>query len=193
MIRLTPFAPAAGSVLQTTMIMSQFRPLLMKVLLPLMTYSSPSRTAVVRIAFRSLPPPGSVMAMARIVSPRQISGSHCCFCSSVPRRTMYGAMMSECRPTGRTRDARAVQLFGEHAAWPKSPPPPPYSAGRVAHSRPSRPAFSQVSRSTAGLVPFGLARQAFALEEAARGLAQHFMVFAVDGTVDVHGGSLSCG
>ncbi|MCY1225205.1 hypothetical protein D9M72_373950 [compost metagenome] len=67
---------------------SQFKPLLMKVLLPLMTYSSPSRTAVVRSAFTSEPPPGSVMATARICSPAQMPGSHFCFCSSVPRRAM---------------------------------------------------------------------------------------------------------
>src|SRR5487761_2303004 len=34
------------------------------------------------------------------------------------------------------------------AQWPKSPPPPPYSSGSEVHSRPSRPALSQVSRST---------------------------------------------
>ncbi|MNJ53934.1 hypothetical protein D3C77_493530 [compost metagenome] len=88
MIRLHPLAPAPGSVLHTTTTMSQDRPLLMKVLLPLITHSSPSRTAVVRMALRSEPVPGSVMATASTVSPVQIFGSHCCFCASVPRRTM---------------------------------------------------------------------------------------------------------
>jgi len=60
----------------------------MKVLAPLMTYSSPSRRAVVRMALRSLPAPGSLMAMARMVSPLAQRGSHCCFCASVPRRSM---------------------------------------------------------------------------------------------------------
>jgi hypothetical protein len=64
------------------------KPLLMKVLLPLMTHSSPSRTAVVRQALTSEPPPGSVMATARMVLPAQMSGSQRCFCSSVPRRAM---------------------------------------------------------------------------------------------------------
>ncbi|MNL68942.1 hypothetical protein D3C87_1937410 [compost metagenome] len=36
-IRLMPLAPAAGSVLHTTMTRSAVRPLLMKVLLPLIT------------------------------------------------------------------------------------------------------------------------------------------------------------
>ncbi|MNY12672.1 hypothetical protein D3C86_1457670 [compost metagenome] len=87
-IRLMPLAPAAGSVLHTTITRSAVRPLLMKVLLPLITYSSPSRTAVVRTAFRSLPVPGSVMAMARMISPAQMPGSHFCFCSSLPQRLM---------------------------------------------------------------------------------------------------------
>ncbi|MNW08727.1 hypothetical protein D3C71_2055700 [compost metagenome] len=88
MIRLTPLAPAAGSVLQTTITMSEIKPLEIKVLLPLMTHSSPSRTAVVRHALTSEPPPGSVIATARMVSPAQTPGSQRCFCSSVPSRAM---------------------------------------------------------------------------------------------------------
>jgi hypothetical protein len=37
-----------------------------------------------------------------------------------------------------------------------------------------------------GLVPLCLLGQAFTLEETARGFTQHFVVFTVDGTVDVH-------
>ena len=59
-------------------------PLVMKVFCPLITSSSPSRTAVVRIERRSLPAAGSVMTMAPIMSPRAIAGSHFRFCSSVP-------------------------------------------------------------------------------------------------------------
>ncbi|MNL42371.1 hypothetical protein D3C87_1648240 [compost metagenome] len=148
MIRLMPLEPAVGSVLQATRTMSQLRPLLIKVLLPLMTYSSPSRTAVVRAAFRSLPLPGSVMPRARMVSPLQMFGSQRCFCSSVPKRTMYIAMMSECRPK-LTPDtpARCISSLMT-VAWPKSPPPPPYTAGTMVHNKPSRPALSQVWRST---------------------------------------------
>ncbi|MCY1547362.1 hypothetical protein D9M68_834160 [compost metagenome] len=131
--------------MQTTMHRSEMKPLLMKVLLPLMTYSSPSRTAVVRTALRSLPVPGSVMAMDRISSPEQAPGSQRCFCSSLPLRAMYGAMTSECMPKlAPDRPARAYSSLNT-ATWPKSPPPPPYSVGRVMPSRPSRPAFSQVS------------------------------------------------
>ena len=60
----------------------------MKVLEPLMTYSSPWRMAVVRIAFRSLPAPGSLIAIARMVSPLAHDGSQRCFCASVPSRSI---------------------------------------------------------------------------------------------------------
>src|SRR6218665_48280 len=146
-IRLTPLAPAAGEVLHTSKTMSQFKPLLMKILLPSMTYSSPSRTAVVRIALTSEPPPGSVMATARICSPRQMPGSHFCFCASVPRRTREGAMMSECSEKPAPDTPARCASSRTIAAWPKSPPPPPYSAGTATQSRPSRPALSQVWRS----------------------------------------------
>ena len=56
----------------------------MKTFWPLTTSSLPFLSAVVRIACRSLPVPGSVMAMAVITSPLAILGSQVRFCSSVP-------------------------------------------------------------------------------------------------------------
>ncbi len=61
---------------------SQWEPLEMKVFEPLMTYSSPSRTAVVRIDCRSDPVPGSVIATAITISPLTIFGIQRFFCSS---------------------------------------------------------------------------------------------------------------
>ena len=40
--------------------------------------------AAVRMPARSLPAPGSVMAIARIFSPLHMAGRYFCFCSSVP-------------------------------------------------------------------------------------------------------------
>ena len=60
-------------------------PLVMKVLDPVSTQSSPSRRAVVRSPCRSEPAPGSVIAIAVIISPRTNGGSHRSFCSSVVR------------------------------------------------------------------------------------------------------------
>ena len=84
--RLMPFAPgASGSVRATTITRSALMPLVMKVFDPLSTHPSPSRRAVVRMPCRSLPAPGSVIAIAVISSPRQKPGSQRCFCSSVAR------------------------------------------------------------------------------------------------------------
>src|SRR5690625_2096850 len=58
-------------------------PLVMKVLEPVITYSSPSRRAFVLTLCRSDPVPGSVMAIAPIISPDAILGSHCARSSSV--------------------------------------------------------------------------------------------------------------
>lgn len=79
-----PRAPALGSVLTANTTMSAEPPLVMNVLDPLTTYSSPRRTAVVRIALRSDPAPGSLIPIAPMTSPVAIGGSHCFFCSSVP-------------------------------------------------------------------------------------------------------------
>ncbi|OSY36029.1 hypothetical protein BG653_06959 [Streptomyces platensis] len=59
--------------------------LVMKHLLPLITQSSPSRTAVVRVAPASEPPSGSVRPKAPSISPLHSLGSHARFCSSVPK------------------------------------------------------------------------------------------------------------
>ncbi len=40
--------------------------------------------------------PGSVIAIAVISSPEAQPGSQRCFCSSLPKVSRYGTMMSEC-------------------------------------------------------------------------------------------------
>ena len=64
-----PSWPASGSVLATRRMKSARAPLVMKVFEPLMTYSSPSRRAVVRMPATSEPAPGSVIARQAIFSP----------------------------------------------------------------------------------------------------------------------------
>ncbi len=60
-------------------------PLEMKVFEPLRSQWSPLSSAEVRMPWRSEPAPGSVMAMAVMVSPLQKPGSQRRFCSSVAR------------------------------------------------------------------------------------------------------------
>ena len=66
----------------------------MKVLAPLMTYSSPSRIAVVRMPATSEPAPGSVIPRLPILSPAIEGGRYFCFCSSLPSRWIGGVAMS---------------------------------------------------------------------------------------------------
>jgi hypothetical protein len=49
---------------------------------------SPSRIARVRIALRSLPPPGSVRPSAPTISPDTMPGNQRFFCSSEPKLRM---------------------------------------------------------------------------------------------------------
>ena len=78
-------AGSAGfSSLTATMIRSAVCPLVMKVLVASMTYSSPSRRARPVIARTSLPAPGSVIAIAPISVPATIDGSQRRRCSSLP-------------------------------------------------------------------------------------------------------------
>ena len=55
-----------------------------RVLAPLMTKSSPSRSARVRIAATSDPASGSVMANAAILCPSRTAGRYAAFSSSLP-------------------------------------------------------------------------------------------------------------
>ena len=63
-------------------------PLVIHILLPLRTQSSPSRFAVVRIDAGSEPASASVRPKQPIASPAAMRGSHSCFCSSDPKRQM---------------------------------------------------------------------------------------------------------
>ncbi len=112
-------------------------PLVMNVLDPDSTQSPPSRRAVVRRPCRSEQAPGSVMAIAVIISPRTNGGSHRFFCSSVVRSSRYGAITSLCRvkPTplapARVSSSPTTQLNRKSVL-----PPPPYCSGTSVPSSP---------------------------------------------------------
>jgi hypothetical protein len=61
-------------------------PFVTHIFVPLMTYSSPSGTALLRRACESLPESGSDREKAPRISPVAMRGSHWAFCSSVPKR-----------------------------------------------------------------------------------------------------------
>ena len=89
-----PSYPASGSVLVTSTIAWARWPLVMNVLEPLITYSSPSLTARVLIPATSEPASGSVMPRHRIFLPAIAGTAHSCFCSSVPNARIGGIVMS---------------------------------------------------------------------------------------------------
>ena len=68
----------------------------MKVFEPEITYSSPSRIALVRIPATSEPAPGSVIPRQPIRSPFIPGTRKRCFWSSVPSRWIGGRTMSVC-------------------------------------------------------------------------------------------------
>ncbi|SPZ25630.1 Uncharacterised protein [Klebsiella pneumoniae] len=86
----------AGSVFAATITRSASRPLEMNTLEPLSSQWSPLSTAVLRMPARSEPADGSVMATARMVSPRTIPGNRRAFCSALPYSAMYGPHNAEC-------------------------------------------------------------------------------------------------
>ena len=76
-----PLYVVPGDVRARRHIQSACTPLVMNILLPLITYSSPTRSALVRIDATSDPAPGSVTAIEQTASPR-MAGSRNFFLSS---------------------------------------------------------------------------------------------------------------
>ena len=88
-ISLRPSSSTPVTAVTVTSPVMSVPELVMNALVPLMTHSeSPSSDsrAVVRVAPASDPPPGSVSPKAPSTSPLHSLGSHCAFCSSVPKR-----------------------------------------------------------------------------------------------------------
>ena len=103
---------------------------------PLMTHSSPSRTAVVRIDAGSEPASGSDSANAGDFSPVAHGGRKRCFCSSVPNRRI-GSVPSSWTIRISALEAHALAISST-AIWSISVPEPvpPYSSsnGRASTS-----------------------------------------------------------
>ena len=82
-----------SGVLAARATMPDRSPLVTHILVPSITYSSPSGVALQRRALVSLPASGSDSDRAPRTSPLAISGSHRRCCSSVPWRPMSVAAM----------------------------------------------------------------------------------------------------
>ena len=116
--------------------------LVMNCFAPLTTHSPSTSSALVRVAPASEPAPGSVRPKPAIARPATRSGSHCCFCSSVPK-VRIGLMP---RPTAASRvmpidwSTRPTSSMATHSEV-KSPssPIPPNSSGAVSPISPRSP------------------------------------------------------
>ncbi len=85
-ISFLPFAPVPVTAVTVTSEVMSVPELVMNCLLPLITQSPLSSRAVVRVPPASEPAPGSVRPKPASARPAVRSGSHFCFCSSVPNR-----------------------------------------------------------------------------------------------------------
>ena len=140
---------------------------------PLMTHSSPSRTAVVRIDAGSEPASGSDSANAGDHSPLAQRGSKRCFCSSVPN-SWIGSVPSSWTMRISADDAHALAISSTAICSISVPVPvPPYSSS---NGRPRTSCSASSSRMScgysAGAVDLGRARGDPLLRELADHVAQ---------------------
>jgi hypothetical protein len=97
---------------------------------PLITHSSPSRTAVVRIAAGSEPASGSLSAKAGESSPEAQPGRKRCFCSSLPNSTI-GSVPSSWTIRIRALEAQTLAISSTPICSIRVPVPvPPYSSAK---------------------------------------------------------------
>ena len=102
---------ASGSVRHASQIQSASWPPVVKTFWPLMTYSSPSRTARVRQRREVGAGAGLAVADGEVHLAGEDRGRNCCFCSSDPNRMQRRADGVEGHE--RQRHARAVRLVEE--------------------------------------------------------------------------------
>src|SRR4051794_29728203 len=150
MLRLTVIPPNFGpgsfstmkqhtpaSVRAARATMSARSPFVTHILVPSITYSSPSRTALHARLRVSLPASDSESERQPRISPDASRGSQFCFCASVPWCTIrYAAMV--CVLTMPDND---IQPYASSSTTPmyvsRSRPSPPYSSGIVMPNSPS--------------------------------------------------------
>ena len=148
-----PLAPSSLSVTAKTMQKSATSPPVMKVFSPLITHSSPSRTAVVRMLRASEPAPGSVIAKQLIFSPSMVGRRYAACCSSLA----WNRMLSASPPNRNCTNDRPSSI--SISALITAPSPiPPYSSGVWMPKNPAAFALSCSSRSSSSVSPRSLRR-----------------------------------
>ena len=123
------FRGASASVTANTVMRSATEPWLMNRFDPVRTYSSPSRTAVVRIAAASEPASASVRANAMSHSPDASRGTQRACCSSVPASSSGSDPSSwTARISPDVAHARLICSIARQIVR-RSTPSPPWASG----------------------------------------------------------------
>ena len=148
-----PLAPFSLSVTAKTMQKSAMSPPVMNVFSPLITQSSPSRTAVVRRLRASDPAPGSVIAKQLIFSPSIVGLRYAAFCSSLAWNRMLSASPPNLNWTNDRPSSASIS-----AAITAPRPIPPYSSGVCTPKNPDSRAFPRNARSSSSDRPRSLRR-----------------------------------
>src|SRR5215813_3228843 len=100
------------------------------------------------MAATSLPPPGSVTAIAVTASPRQMAGRYFSLSASLPVQYRCGEAMSQCTPTAMAKEPERDRAHSScsTAEVSTSAPAPPYLSSYSTPSRPSSPMRDQIQR-----------------------------------------------
>ena len=123
MFEISPSPVSAVIVTQALMSVPAF---VMKIFEPLTTHVPSRSSARVCVAPASEPAPGSVSPNAASLRPDARSGSHCCFCSSVPNRRIGIVPSDVCAATVIATDESIRVSSSTATAYDTvSPPAPP--------------------------------------------------------------------
>src|SRR5579884_2760490 len=131
-------SPSPVSAVIVTQAVMSVPALVMKIFEPSITHSPSSSRAVVRVAPASDPAFGSVRPNAASFLPEARSGTHCRFCSSVPKYQIGNVPSEWCAATVIATDESTRASSSTAIAYASvSVPPPPSSSGIVIPIRPS--------------------------------------------------------
>src|SRR5918911_2107148 len=135
---------------------------------PLITYSSPSRRASLRIAAESEPERGWVSAYAHSHSPPARRGRYCSFCASVPaslRPSEPSSCTARMRPlVAQTFETSSIATSVSSALAPR----PPYSSSNMIPNRSCSRKSSTTSHGNSALLSISAARGAIRSRERSR-------------------------
>ena len=121
----------SGSVRASSMPMSETWPPEVHTFWPVITHSSPSRSARHWRLARSEPALGSLNSWHHPTRPSRISGTYRSTCSGVPCMAIVGAASMRPSPPGGPSTPRSASTSDTSAAWSMPYPSPPADSGSI--------------------------------------------------------------